>query len=1305
MAPQLFWRKFTRNDTLDEDHLADEEFISTHFTDFFGKWLQEGKNAQIQSHDDLVMRFWEDPNSSKPPTYDVQTFMVADGGFFDRKKHPDSTWFSPHARFLTLITLRDKTPFSSLTSAQDWTLCIVGGSRPKEISREWSFLQVVSWNGSEFRFYQSDFANLPGQPQGWNYFGESKDAFGLNAYLGPFNGHVNGACIMKEIHKPWLHWLGGDGGAQFDSSYSEDDKKAFRDVSWLTGSSQQILSLVNTNPSALESAIVRGIDGWFKTRLKLDFFGGSKTLVETPANIQRWACHLFLTTTINLGSATETGDPSQFNGADYFIPRNHFYDEELLKLANLTPLMVEAGGEPISLPQIGFKDADYTQAVAALRLSLLQSIDPTEYKPDITLPWTSLGGDRRGPNPTEDVSFKILAESFEGLVPFNIIQPSIEDALGVQKSQMLKKIPQTNSHNDFDEYVGLFSPSVFSAILMLDFWNPVYSWRRGCLMQYVPLGARFDGKSYSLESQFIEAVKGSTYARNEIEGSPEHEFLQLLSADDKAHQKVMLDYIAAAAKRMEDEPVAALTDWLTLAESRRRIFRPLPLDEFGPSMPFALALDPNQPLFKEMKPDGAIQDMPERGQTFLRDWTTSLAKWDPQIIPKHDGSSASVPVSVQALPPPVTFNVACQRVAITSNTKESMDAPKAKACPFLASRVTENVTYSLMAPHVEKVPNWTDDILPLIATPYWVSGDSRNTGKHWIGSMQEYGNWSLDDYDDVKKKAVGIYQHLRSKTMPITRDPQNFWPDAAIETFRQWANAGFPKDSSASPSPQALIPKPVEPRDSFKVRRDIMSLSKQELAQYQAKLDDVLQVACLGSPWQQLGVLHAYWCLHYQEATFLWHRAYLLYVEKLIDMPIPYWNAYAPETADPKSPFAGLPPMFLEETYVHPVDNSTRPNPLKYALALDGKSKSGTSQFVTRNATLVKGPSDPDWNRKIGLFKNYHAQIQHALSQSTFTSVGTAEGFGMPWANIPTFSDDQPDNLYPWRFDFDGLFEQVHDNYHGWVGPDMADNTYTACDPIFLSYHANMDRLAGMFIDAHPESQYTSGYPLQPFVNNGTDVSYDDPRRWKYTTIGDMAKDTRCLGYMYGAPVCADTFTPASAMERGVFTATANGGRAITLPAAVLKQEGRNSVNGHAKPNGATHKTDSEDGKQPYVVFADVGCTTASYRIDVFAAGAPSLVACAEENPDFIGEITRLGMGPGVERMGPPSDGGRRRCRKPTATRVLSAARVKTRFGERAAVQIVVTDLETGEEVCQSDYEKMPGFVPRVVWLPGEASM
>ena len=47
-----------------------------------------------------------------------------------------------------------------------------------------------------------------------------------------------------------------------------------------------------------------------------------------------------------------------------------------------------------------------------------------------------------------------------------------------------------------------------------------------------------------------------------------------------------------------------------------------------------------------------------------------------------------------------------------------------------------------------------------------------------------------------------------------------------------------------------------------------------------------------------------------------------------------------------------------------------------------------------------------------------------------------------------------------YRTTFDGPFEQAHDNYHGWVGRfpgDIANNTYTAFDPISYFYHAKIE--------------------------------------------------------------------------------------------------------------------------------------------------------------------------------------------------------------------------------------------------------
>lgn len=58
MAPNLYFRTFTRNGQRDEDIVADEAFLAVHFTDFFGKWLQEENHTEVQSHDRLVLSFW-----------------------------------------------------------------------------------------------------------------------------------------------------------------------------------------------------------------------------------------------------------------------------------------------------------------------------------------------------------------------------------------------------------------------------------------------------------------------------------------------------------------------------------------------------------------------------------------------------------------------------------------------------------------------------------------------------------------------------------------------------------------------------------------------------------------------------------------------------------------------------------------------------------------------------------------------------------------------------------------------------------------------------------------------------------------------------------------------------------------------------------------------------------------------------------------------------------------------------------------------------------------------------------------------
>ncbi|KAJ4349223.1 hypothetical protein N0V95_004759 [Ascochyta clinopodiicola] len=482
--------------------------------------------------------------------------------------------------------------------------------------------------------------------------------------------------------------------------------------------------------------------------------------------------------------------------------------------------------------------------------------------------------------------------------------------------------------------------------------------------------------------------------------------------------------------------------------------------------------------------------------------------------------------------------------------------------------------------------------------------------------------------------------------MPITKDHTHFWPLEALEKLRKWANQGFRK-TSAEPLQQCheVIPDPEDHQfdDDARVRKDIRCLTPDELQLYREKLDDVLGVGRLNSHWQELGLLHAEWCLHYQEAFIFWHRAYLRYVEELIDFPIPFWNGFAADSSDPTSPSAGLPSIFLEETYVHS-SGEVRKNPLKYAFSLNGKNKTGTGSYVSRAPELEEGRSNPGWLAKVHLFDLYHRQIAQAFSQKEFS---LPEGHGYPWANVPDFTDNQPDDLYPAsaRQYFDGLFEQVHDNYHGWIGHDMADNSYTAFDPIFLSYHCNMDRIADMYLQKDLGRNFSSNFPLRPFVDGGTRLAYDNPQEWRYVTIGDMAK-----------PTVANRFR-------------------------TKKSE----------------KIPTEDTRSPYVIFTGVACMKDTFQIDVFVGGSENLTPDPIENPYYIGRITRLGMGDGRgENSGLRNA---QRCKKKAISRVLNASHVKNKLADNVAIEQVVTELHTSRVVSEDEWSKYPGFVGKLVWM------
>jgi hypothetical protein len=295
----------------------------------------------------------------------------------------------------------------------------------------------------------------------------------------------------------------------------------------------------------------------------------------------------------------------------------------------------------------------------------------------------------------------------EGDNPWVILQSSVDDAMGVWMAQKMFLGDDKGAAR-----CQLFSEKTFNALQMVDFWNPIYSWRRLKLMQYIPVEANLvetpiidpvtgeEVYTYDLEKNFIDAIKQRMEGKGNLKKLqdewPEAEFLCNLEKPLIEHQIRIYNYTSSVANNLSDSKW--IMEYLKLAESRRRMFRPMPMNFFGSNIPYCLAMTVTHP-WQEMTEKGKVRDIPKEGADILRSWLGSLAGNDPNIIPakfqglKHlsdftdaiqdrlNKDSPGLPVAL--LPRPSTMRMACQRsIAITN--PETKDRPH--SCPFLAEK-------------------------------------------------------------------------------------------------------------------------------------------------------------------------------------------------------------------------------------------------------------------------------------------------------------------------------------------------------------------------------------------------------------------------------------------------------------------------------------------------------------------------------------------------------------------------------------------------------------------------------------------
>lgn len=228
----------------------------------------------------------------------------------------------------------------------------------------------------------------------------------------------------------------------------------------------------------------------------------------------------------------------------------------------------------------------------------------------------------------------------------------------------------------------------------------------------------------------------------------------------------------------------------------------------------------------------------------------------------------------------------------------------------------------------------------------------------------------------------------------------------------------------------------------------------------------------------------------------------------------------------------------------------------------------------------------------------------------------------------------------------------------------MADNAYTAFDPVFYSLHSNIDRVFDKYLVKNRDQQFTSSFPIQPFAGPfAKDLSLGDPRSYVYTTIGDMVKPTKALGYTYGIPVSPDAD---SKLDNTRIVA-------LAIP----------------------REPELEDSCQPIVVFHDVKCNTETYTVDVFVSSErehQELQPCSD-NSAYFGKMTLLGMGDSQTTD---------RCIKQGIKRTMFAREGWGHEGDRnnLRVQLLVKEVKSGRIITDDsdEYYTINGLKVTLEW-------
>ncbi|HLM01536.1 MAG TPA: hypothetical protein VK400_10825, partial [Pyrinomonadaceae bacterium] len=139
---------------------------------------------------------------------------------------------------------------------------------------------------------------------------------------GPFDSHVNGSLVMKELRAPWCNWHSMNAAIRDDALAPDDSLRS------------EPLFLNRASASELERGVVRpGIERWNQARLRRALSDDGKTWLDMPSFLRQ----ILQTTTVNLASSSRqssrVGDNERMD-----LPVTFFLNTEaLLDYVELEP--------------------------------------------------------------------------------------------------------------------------------------------------------------------------------------------------------------------------------------------------------------------------------------------------------------------------------------------------------------------------------------------------------------------------------------------------------------------------------------------------------------------------------------------------------------------------------------------------------------------------------------------------------------------------------------------------------------------------------------------------------------------------------------------------------------------------------------------------------------------------------------------------------------------------------------------------------------------------------------------------------